>query len=99
MPFRVTRSTRISGASRTPLTRLSEEEEICRTTVRDFAEERVRPRVAEMERDAAQPRVLGFQKRHEQNAEPFEWKFTRDDLADLMKKLHKAQQLQEQMAA
>ncbi|NRA07954.1 MAG: acyl-CoA dehydrogenase family protein [Myxococcales bacterium] len=38
-----------------PLTRLSEEEEIFRSTVRDFAEERVRPRVAEMERDAAQP--------------------------------------------
>ena len=44
-------------------------------------------------------RVLAFQKRYQQTAAPFQWKFTRDDLADLMKKLHKAQQLQEQLAA
>ena len=36
-------------------------------------------------------RVLAFQKRYQQTAAPFQWKFTRDDLADLMKKLHKAQ--------
>src|SRR6266566_3052968 len=36
-----------------PLTRLSEEEELFRRTVRDFAERAVRPRVAAMERAAA----------------------------------------------
>ena len=41
-----------------PLTRLNEEEEIFRATVREFAEERVRPRVEEMERTAAQPADL-----------------------------------------
>ena len=41
-----------------PVTQLSEEEEIFRSTVRDFAEERIRPRVEEMERNAAQPRDL-----------------------------------------
>jgi len=32
-------------------------------------------------------RVLAFQAHYEQAAQPFEWKFTRDDLARLMKKL------------
>ena len=41
-----------------PITRLSEEEEIFRETVREFAEERIRPRVAEMDRDAVQPPEL-----------------------------------------
>src|SRR2546425_11675572 len=36
-----------------PLTRLTEEEELFRHTVRDFAEREVRPRVAAMERAAA----------------------------------------------
>src|SRR5213080_129744 len=36
-----------------PLTTLSEEEELFRRTVRDFAERTVRPRVAAMERAAA----------------------------------------------
>src|SRR5439155_25093573 len=36
-----------------PLTTLSEEEELFRRTVRDFAERGVRPRVAAMERAAA----------------------------------------------
>src|SRR3989475_11919336 len=36
-----------------PLTKLSEEEELCRDTVRDFAEREVRPRVAAMERASA----------------------------------------------
>ena len=36
-----------------PLTRLSEEEELFRDTVRDFAEREVRPRVAAMERASA----------------------------------------------
>ncbi len=41
-----------------PITSLSEEEEIFRQTVREFAEERVRPRVAEMERETHQPKDL-----------------------------------------
>src|SRR5438132_3179700 len=36
-----------------PLTKLSEEEELFRDTVRDFAEREVRPRVAAMERASA----------------------------------------------
>src|SRR2546428_2453294 len=36
-----------------PLTKLTEEEELFRHTVRDFAEREVRPRVAAMERAAA----------------------------------------------
>jgi hypothetical protein len=31
--------------------------------------------------------LAGFERRYEQSAAPFEWKFTRDDLALLMKKL------------
>src|SRR5437868_7198722 len=41
-----------------PLTTLSEEEELFRRTVRDFAERVVRPRVAAMERAAALDRAL-----------------------------------------
>jgi len=41
-----------------PITQLTEEEEIFRATVREFAEERIRPRVAEMEREASQPADL-----------------------------------------
>ena len=41
-----------------PLTEFSEEEEIFRATVRDFAEERVKPLVEQMEREAQQPREL-----------------------------------------
>jgi hypothetical protein len=36
---------------------------------------------------ANESRLLGFGRRYERAAEPFEWRFTRDDLADLMKKL------------
>jgi hypothetical protein len=36
---------------------------------------------------AVQERLLAFQGRYEQAAKPFEWKFTRDDLAQLMKRL------------
>jgi DDE superfamily endonuclease len=32
-------------------------------------------------------RLTAFERRYERAAEPFEWKFTRDDLAELMKKL------------
>ena len=38
-----------------PITELSEDEEIFRATVREFAEARVRPSVAEMERERSQP--------------------------------------------
>lgn len=41
-----------------PLTSLSEEEEIFRASVREFAEERVRPLVEQMERECKQPREL-----------------------------------------
>ena len=41
-----------------PITSLSEEEEIFRQTVREFAEQEVRPLVAEMERDTRQPPEL-----------------------------------------
>ncbi len=41
-----------------PLTTLSEEEEIFRATIREFAEERVGPLVEEMERECKQPREL-----------------------------------------
>jgi len=43
---------------RHPLTALSDEEEIFRQTVREFAENRVRPRVEEMERETTQPKDL-----------------------------------------
>jgi len=43
---------------RHPLTTLSDEEEIFRQTVREFAENRIRPRVEEMEQTASQPRDL-----------------------------------------
>jgi hypothetical protein len=35
--------------------------------------------------------IFGFQERYEQTAKPFEWRFTRDDLAKLMAKLHTEQ--------
>jgi alkylation response protein AidB-like acyl-CoA dehydrogenase len=41
-----------------PITDLSEDERIFRETVREFAETRIRPRVAEMERERCQPREL-----------------------------------------
>src|SRR5438045_354018 len=41
-----------------PLTRLSEEEELFRRTVRDFAERAVRPRVAAMEQAGSLDRAL-----------------------------------------
>src|SRR5256886_14340880 len=41
-----------------PLTTLSEEEELFRRTVRDFAERAVRPRVAAMEQAGSLDRVL-----------------------------------------
>ncbi|MEM7409424.1 MAG: acyl-CoA dehydrogenase family protein [Myxococcota bacterium] len=41
-----------------PITELAEDERIFRDTVREFAEERVRPLVADMERNRQQPREL-----------------------------------------
>jgi alkylation response protein AidB-like acyl-CoA dehydrogenase len=41
-----------------PITALSEDERIFRDTVRDFAEQRIRPRVVEMERARSQPADL-----------------------------------------
>ena len=32
-------------------------------------------------------RLLAFERRYEQTAVPFEWKFTRNDLAKLMRRL------------
>jgi DDE superfamily endonuclease len=40
--------------------------------------------------DEVADRLLGFQRRYEQLATPFEWKFTRDDLARLMRRLSAA---------
>jgi hypothetical protein len=36
---------------------------------------------------AVEQRLLAFQRRYEQSAKPFQWKFTRADLAQLMKRL------------
>ena len=36
---------------------------------------------------AVEQRLGTFQRRYEQSAKPFEWKFTRADLAQLMKRL------------
>jgi len=33
------------------------------------------------------PRLVPPERRYEQTADPFEWKFTRDDLAKLMRRL------------
>ena len=41
-----------------PISELSEDERIFRDTVREFAEERIRPRVVEMERERSQPPEL-----------------------------------------
>jgi transposase len=37
--------------------------------------------------DEVQQRLLAFERRYEQTAQPFEWKFTRDDLTKLLKRL------------
>lgn len=37
--------------------------------------------------EALQERILGFQRHYEQIAKPFEWKFTRTDLAAMLKKI------------
>jgi hypothetical protein len=40
--------------------------------------------------DEVAERLLAFERRYEQIARPFEWKFTRDDLASLMRRLSSA---------
>jgi hypothetical protein len=43
----------------------------------------------------AQRRLLGFQRRYEQTAVPFDWRFTRADLDDLLLRLDENEQLAE----
>jgi hypothetical protein len=38
-------------------------------------------------------RLLAFQHRYEQTAAPFDWRFTRDDLNDLLRRLDEKEQL------
>ena len=38
-------------------------------------------------------RLLGFQRRYEQTAVPFDWRFTRADLDDLLRRLDEKEQL------
>ena len=40
-------------------------------------------------------RILGFQHRYQEIAKPFEWKFTRNDLAKLLRRLEKHEPLQQ----
>ena len=40
-----------------------------------------------------QRRLLGFQRRYEQTAVPFDWRFTRADLDDLLRRLDEKEQL------
>ena len=42
-----------------------------------------------------QRRLVGFQRRYEQTAVPFDWRFTRADLQDLLRRLDQKQQLAE----
>jgi hypothetical protein len=38
-------------------------------------------------------RLLGFQRRYEQTAVPFDWRFTRADLDDLLRRLDERERL------
>jgi hypothetical protein len=40
-----------------------------------------------------QQRLLGFQRRYQQTAVPFDWRFTRADLDDLLRRLDEKHQL------
>ena len=42
--------------------------------------------------DEVEQRLLAFERRYELVATPFEWKFTREDLATLMKRLAEKEQ-------
>ena len=48
---------------------------------------------------AVEERLLGFQIRYEAMAQPFEWKFTRRDLAALLNKINSSADSQLRMAA
>jgi hypothetical protein len=41
----------------------------------------------------AQQRLLGFQDRYQQTAEPFDWRFTRSELDRLLRRLDETEQL------
>jgi hypothetical protein len=43
--------------------------------------------------DEVAHRLLGFQRRYQQTAVPFDWRFTRDDLDDLLRRLDEKEQL------
>ena len=43
--------------------------------------------------DELERRILDFQARYEQSARPFEWKFTRRDLAALLRRIAAHEQL------
>jgi hypothetical protein len=45
--------------------------------------------------DEVKRRLLGFQHRYEQTAVPFDWRFTRTDLDDLLRRLDEQHQLAE----
>jgi DDE superfamily endonuclease len=45
--------------------------------------------------DEVKRRLLGFQHRYEQTAVPFDWRFTRADLDDLLRRLDEQHQLAE----
>jgi DDE superfamily endonuclease len=42
--------------------------------------------------DEVAQRLLGFQRRYEQTAVPFDWRFTRADLDDLLRRLDQKEQ-------
>ncbi|HZJ50201.1 MAG TPA: hypothetical protein VFF07_04965 [Actinomycetota bacterium] len=44
--------------------------------------------------DDVEQRLMAFERRYEDAAKPFEWKFTRTDLAKLMKRIAEKEELQ-----
>jgi len=49
--------------------------------------------------DQVERRLLAFERRYEDAARPFEWKFTRTDLAKLMKRIREKERASLQLAA
>jgi hypothetical protein len=45
--------------------------------------------------DEVEQRLLAFERSYEEAARPFEWRFTRQDLADLMKRLAEKEALRQ----
>ena len=45
--------------------------------------------------DEVEQRLLAFERYYEEAARPFEWRFTRQDLADLMKRLAEKEALRQ----